>query len=602
MLSDNELADTSAQLQDFHLASTKQQETLAEVLEKYGTLIESYKRLKSDYEEERDSRERYKQMARGQERNPFVLVLVDGDGYIFDDDLVSNGAEGGQRAAHLLNDAILSSLRTRGLENCRIMVRVYTNLAGLSKTLSRIKLCGAEKRSLAAFAANFTRSNELFDFVDAGELKENADSKIRALFRQFVDNTQCRHIYFAGCHDVGYINELIPHRNNREKVTLVRNYATHPEFTKLGMRIEDFPGVFRSTPVDSSSAQTYKAPTPANKAPSMSGIPEQPKAKPCYFFQKGLCKYGDGCANLHVKSTNGNGVPGTQDQNPSTNASWRNTAPESKFGSTSDIDFMRSNGHTPHSSTSQADQTEPDFAALLPHTDSVPHGFVALNAKGERLDVYMPPVTADVRHRFSQRVAKQKLCNKFHLTGDCPDLATNNCSFDHSSIDESLRNYLRAIAASTPCTRRSGCKNLTCLNGHVCQKPDCKYRGGKLFCKLPGPMHYVQLQFKENVPGASPPQGKRENVGSCSPTPPPHKEYDLPLRSPTSGTNATKSFFGLNRVASEAESSLHSIDAEGSDDDNERLLARLGEREAFRERMERFRNTGHGVDSDSDLD
>jgi hypothetical protein len=529
-------------------------------------------------------------------------VLVDGDGYIFDDDLVSNGAEGGQRAAHLLNDAILSSLRTRGLENCRIMVRVYTNLVGLSKTLSRIKLCGAEKRSLAAFAANFTRSNELFDFVDAGELKENADSKIRALFRQFVDNTQCRHIYFAGCHDVGYINELIPHRNNREKVTLVRNYATHPEFTKLGMRIEDFPGVFRTTPVDSPSAQTYKAPIPATKAPSISGIPEQPKAKPCYFFQKGLCKYGDGCTNLHVKSTNGNGVSGTQDQNQSTNASWRNPAPESKFGSTSDIDFMRSNGHTPHSSVSHGDQTDPDFAAMLPHADSIPRGFVALNAKGERLDVYMPPVTSDVRHRFSQRVANQKLCNKFHLTGDCPDFASNNCSFDHSPIDESLRNYLRSIAASTPCTRRSGCKNLMCLNGHVCQKPDCKYRGGKLFCKLPGPMHYVQLQFKENVPGASPPQGKRENVGSGSPTPPPQKDYDLPLRSPTSSTNATKSFFGLNRVASEVESP-HSIVIEESDDeDNTRLSARLLEREVARQRMERFRNTGHGVDSDSDLD
>jgi molecular chaperone GrpE (heat shock protein) len=70
MLNDNELAETSLKLQDFHLQHAKQQETLAEVLEKYETLIESYKRLKSDYEEERDSRERYKQMARGQERNP----------------------------------------------------------------------------------------------------------------------------------------------------------------------------------------------------------------------------------------------------------------------------------------------------------------------------------------------------------------------------------------------------------------------------------------------------------------------------------------------------------------------------------------------------
>ena len=172
MLGDNELAETSAQLDNLRLGNAKHQETLTEVLAKYGALIESYKRLKSDYEEERESRERYKQMARGQERNPFVLVLVDGDGYIFDDDLVSNGAEGGQRAAHLLNESIMASMRMRGLENCRVMVRVYTNLVGLSKVLSRVKLCGAEKRSLAAFAANFTRSNELFDFVDAGYLLE----------------------------------------------------------------------------------------------------------------------------------------------------------------------------------------------------------------------------------------------------------------------------------------------------------------------------------------------------------------------------------------------------------------------------------------------
>jgi hypothetical protein len=116
-------------------------------------------------------------------------------------------------------------------------------------------------------------------------------------------------------------------------------------------------------------------------------------------------------------------------------------------------------------------------------------------------------------------------------------------------------------------------------------------------------MHYVNLQFKEYVPGVSPPQGKRENVGSGSPTPPPQKDYDLPIRSPTSSTNATKSFFGLNRVASEVEPALQSIVFEESEDEgNTVLLARLTEREAARQRIERFRNTGHGVDSDSDLD
>ena len=557
MLGDNELAETSAQLDNLRLGNAKHQETLTEVLAKYGALIESYKRLKSDYEEERESRERYKQMARGQERNPFVLVLVDGDGYIFDDDLVSNGAEGGQRAAHLLNESIMASMRMRGLENCRVMVRVYTNLVGLSKVLSRVKLCGAEKRSLAAFAANFTRSNELFDFVDAGELKENADSKIRALFRQFVDNTQCRHIYFAGCHDVGYINELLPHKNNREKITLVKNYATHPEFTRLGMRLEDFPGIFRTTPVDPSSAsnQPYKVPSTPSKIPASTGTPDQAKTKPCFFYQKGLCKYGDHCANLHVKSTSTNGSYASQDpSSPANAANWRSNGADNKFAPTSDNEFMRSNQPTSQPRTPSADV---DFASVLPGANSIPDGFVAVNAKGERLDVYMPPVHHDDRARFTQRVAKQKLCNKFHLTGDDHDPST--CDFDHSPIDDALRNYLRSIAASTPCTRRSACRNLNCINGHICQKPDCKYRGGKLYCKLPGPIHYVQLGVKECVPGAMPlPQPKREDKtgfsaknGSGSSSPPLREESEASPRSPMSGVNVTKSFFGLNLGASD---------------------------------------------------
>ena len=82
MLADKELDQTTAQLADFRAANEQHHATLSEVLEKYTTLVDDYKRLKSDYEEERDSRERYKQLARGQERNPFVLVLVDGDGYV----------------------------------------------------------------------------------------------------------------------------------------------------------------------------------------------------------------------------------------------------------------------------------------------------------------------------------------------------------------------------------------------------------------------------------------------------------------------------------------------------------------------------------------
>lgn len=78
------------------------------------------------------------------------------------------------------------------------MVRAYTNLAGLSKALARAGLSGNEARSMAPFCANFTRAHDLFDFVDAGDKKENADFKIRELFRLFVENGACKHIFFAG--------------------------------------------------------------------------------------------------------------------------------------------------------------------------------------------------------------------------------------------------------------------------------------------------------------------------------------------------------------------------------------------------------------------
>jgi hypothetical protein len=49
------------------------------------------------------------------------------------------------------------------------MVRAYTNLAGLSKTLARAGLVGNEARSLSPFCSSFARAQDLFDFVDAGD-------------------------------------------------------------------------------------------------------------------------------------------------------------------------------------------------------------------------------------------------------------------------------------------------------------------------------------------------------------------------------------------------------------------------------------------------
>lgn len=92
------------------------------------------------------------------------------------------GSEGGISAAQALNDSIRELMHsTMGMQadQCRIMVRIYANMLGLSKVLARVGLVGHEARSFSPFASSFNRAQDLFDFVDAAERKEGSDYKIR---------------------------------------------------------------------------------------------------------------------------------------------------------------------------------------------------------------------------------------------------------------------------------------------------------------------------------------------------------------------------------------------------------------------------------------
>ncbi|KAK4965647.1 hypothetical protein LTR66_012108 [Elasticomyces elasticus] len=181
MLNERELEDLVGELGSFRETSGQQQRTLDNLLEKYEALVEDYRRLRSDYEEEKESREKYKKLARGQDRNPFVLVLIDGDGYPFDDRLIRGGSDGGATAARLLSNSVRQLVARLGpeMDQCRIMIRIYANLHGLSKAMAKANLAGNEARSLAPFTSSFTRSENLFDFVDVGDSKDTTEYKIR---------------------------------------------------------------------------------------------------------------------------------------------------------------------------------------------------------------------------------------------------------------------------------------------------------------------------------------------------------------------------------------------------------------------------------------
>lgn len=100
----------------------------------------------------------------------------------FQERFLNRDAEGGREAADELVRNIkryIDSLQIN-VETTDIMTRAYANMSGLQTACvqnKKMKL-GA---SMKLFAQGFTQRRALFDFVDVGPGKEQADNKIRGL-------------------------------------------------------------------------------------------------------------------------------------------------------------------------------------------------------------------------------------------------------------------------------------------------------------------------------------------------------------------------------------------------------------------------------------
>lgn len=114
-------------------------------------------------------------------KHAFVVVLVDGDGAIFLDELLENPKEGANKASRRIIHAVKESLREDSVqkEDITIIVRIFANLNDLGKTLHLTNVI-SHRNDLVTFAEHFTTSRGEFDFINVGHGKENADSKMRS--------------------------------------------------------------------------------------------------------------------------------------------------------------------------------------------------------------------------------------------------------------------------------------------------------------------------------------------------------------------------------------------------------------------------------------
>lgn len=108
-----------------------------------------------------------------------MLALIDGDGYIFKDELLKRGYEGGQHAVETLNESIITDVGKEFPTTAPAQVWVYffCNLKGLEQTLVGSNACTAEDYD--AFMRGFNEVNPRFTINDVHSGKDAADSKIK---------------------------------------------------------------------------------------------------------------------------------------------------------------------------------------------------------------------------------------------------------------------------------------------------------------------------------------------------------------------------------------------------------------------------------------
>jgi hypothetical protein len=107
------------------------------------------------------------------------MVLLDGDGVIFQDHYLQNGEQGGKDAANQLW-AALTHYVARNFPNIsspKIVTRIYANVKGLGVTCHHAGITDSPS-VIDDFVRGFNKSRLLFDFVDVGSGKGSADDKI----------------------------------------------------------------------------------------------------------------------------------------------------------------------------------------------------------------------------------------------------------------------------------------------------------------------------------------------------------------------------------------------------------------------------------------
>ncbi|KAK5413613.1 hypothetical protein LTR06_005040 [Exophiala xenobiotica] len=189
---------------------------------------------------------------------PFVVVLVDGDAYLWSQDIFLNENRmlggtriepGGLAATRIKNEVtryIMEQAPSIPVMS-KIITRVFCNFGTSERRMLSRQRVRSTAVGLREFAVQFTERVPLFDSFDAGRGKERADDKIRENFHLFLSTPNCHAVFVAACTDNGFARMLEQYGDHpfaNQKIILVSPGYTALEFERFHFKHVEWPTVF----------------------------------------------------------------------------------------------------------------------------------------------------------------------------------------------------------------------------------------------------------------------------------------------------------------------------------------------------------------------
>ncbi|KAJ2903890.1 hypothetical protein MKZ38_009176 [Zalerion maritima] len=365
-------------------------------------------------------------------RNPYVVILIDGDGLIFRESLVRQGIEGGKLAAYAFKSSIAAQLGPRA-DEVEIICTIYANLYSLSQAMRRDGSI-EHHNEIKDFMLGFTQAKATFNFVDVGHGKERADAKIQDTARFHSKNSNCRHIFLGTSHDAGYapfLDEFCRDDVNKKRTVLLEGSPMVNEIARIGIEKLKIENMFKSEKLGCRRTSCNQIIAPGGEQYSPPLMHPSP---------------------ILTNSVAGGPQPSQVPQPPrplsqqQEAASQRKPTPPPTL--TLPIKIKPAN----------ARQNTPATKKIIPPPQK------PWNPGRRGLDPFLN-VNQTVLDAIKRRRDSDKLCNNHYLRGPCAK--AGECCFEHSyRPNKEEINVIAFLARLNPCTNGQDCEVEDCIYGH----------------------------------------------------------------------------------------------------------------------------------------